>query len=46
LGKADLGVVIRDWQGNAIASLSEQAFLPFSSDIVKALVAIRAISFA
>ena len=41
-----MGVVIRDWQGNAIASLSEQALLPFSSDIVKALAATRAISFA
>lgn len=46
LGKAGLGVVIRNWQGNVVASLSEQAPLPFSPDIVEAMAAARAISFA
>ena len=44
--KAGLGVVIWNSQGQAIASLSEQKFLPFSSDIVEALAAARALSFA
>nr|POE83415.1 hypothetical protein CFP56_49819 [Quercus suber] len=45
IGKAGLGVIIRDSKGQAIASLSEQANLPFSPDIVEAMVAARAISF-
>ena len=46
LGKAGLGVVIHDSQGNMIASLSEQAPLPFSSDIVEAMAASWALAFA
>ena len=46
LGKAGLGVVIRNWQGNVMASFSEQAPRPFSPDIVEAMAAARAISFA
>ena len=46
MGKAGLGVVIRDCRGQALASLSEQASLPFSLEIVEAMAAARAISFA
>ena len=46
MGKAGLGVVIRNCQGNVMASLSEQAPLPFSPDIVEAMAAARAISSA
>ena len=46
IGKASLGVVIRNSKGQALASLSEQANLPFSPDIIEALAAARAISFA
>ncbi|KAK9989426.1 hypothetical protein SO802_029665 [Lithocarpus litseifolius] len=46
LGKAGLGVVVQNWEGNVMASLSEQAPLPFSPDIVEAMAAARAISFA
>ncbi|XP_075655191.1 uncharacterized protein LOC142625412 [Castanea sativa] len=45
LGKAGLGVVIHDCQGKAIASLSEQAPLPFSPVIVEAMAAARVMSF-
>ena len=46
MGKAGLGVVVHDSQGNAIALLPEQAPLPFSLDIVEAMVATRAMAFA
>ncbi|KAK9984201.1 hypothetical protein SO802_033726 [Lithocarpus litseifolius] len=46
LGKAGLGVVVHDSQGSVIASLSEQAPLPFSTDIVEAMAAARALVFA
>ena len=46
MGKAGLGVVIRNSRGQALASLSEQTILPFSPDITEALAAARAISFA
>ena len=46
LGKAGLGVVVPDSHGKAIASLSEQAPLPFSPVIVEAMAAARAITFA
>ncbi|XP_065638616.1 uncharacterized protein LOC136071366 [Quercus suber] len=46
INKAGLGVVIRNDHGQVIASLSEQIQLPFSSDLVEALAAARAISFA
>ena len=46
MGKAGLGVVIRNCQGNVMASLSEQAPLPFSPDIVETMAAARAISSA
>ena len=46
MGKAGLGVVIRNNRGQALASLSKQASLPFSLDITEAMVAARAISFA
>ena len=46
LVKASLGVVVHDSNGKAIASLSEQAPLPFSSVIVEARATARAITFA
>lgn len=47
IGKASLGVVIRNSHGQAIASSSEHAPLPYSSDIVEAMAATaRATSFA
>ena len=39
-------MVVHDSQGSVIASLSEQAPLPFSSDIVEAMAAARALVFA
>ena len=41
-----MGVVIQDWRGRVVASLSKQAPLPFSPDIVEAMAATRVISFA
>lgn len=38
--------MIRDSRGQTLASLSEQVSLPFSPDIVEAMAAVRAISFA
>ena len=46
LGKVGLGVVVHDSQGNAIASLSEWAPLPFSLNIVEAMAVARAMAFA
>ncbi|XP_075645797.1 uncharacterized protein LOC142616950 [Castanea sativa] len=46
LGKVGFGVVVHDCQGKAIASLLEQALLPFSLVIVEAMAAARAMSFA
>lgn len=46
MGKAGLGVVIRGSRGQALASLFEQASLPFSPEIVEAMAIARAISFA
>ena len=46
LGKAGLGVAVRDCSGSVVASLSEQVPLPFSSDIVEAMTSARAILFA
>ena len=46
MGKASLGVVIQDSRGQALASLSEQASLPFSPEIVEAMATTRAIYFA
>ena len=46
MGKVGLGVIIRDSRGQALASLSEQASLRFSPEIVEAMAAARAISFA
>ena len=46
VGKVGLGVVIRDNQGQTLASQSEQISLPFFSDMVEALATARAISFA
>ena len=39
-------LIICNDHGQAIASLSEQIRLPFSSNLVEALAAVRAISFA
>ena len=44
--KAGLGIVIRNSHGQPIASLSELVNLPYSSDMVEALAAARAIHFA
>nr|XP_023911306.1 uncharacterized protein LOC112022914 [Quercus suber] len=44
--RAGLGVVVRNSHGNAIASLSEQALLPFAPVIVEAMAAARAMIFA
>ncbi|XP_075658761.1 uncharacterized protein LOC142628577 [Castanea sativa] len=44
--QAGLGVVIRNHQGQVIASLSENVVLPPSIEDVEALVAVRAVSFA
>ena len=46
IGKAGLGVVIRNGHGQVLASLSEQIHLPFSLDMVEAMAAARATSFA
>ena len=46
MGKAGLGMVVHDCHGSAIASLSEQALLPFSPVIVEAMVAARVMTFA
>ena len=46
LGKVGLGVVVRDSHGNAIASLSEQAPLPFAPVIVEAMATTKAMTFA
>ena len=46
MGKAGLGVIIRDNRGQALASLSKQASLSFSPKIVEAMAAAKAISFA
>ena len=46
MGKAGLRVVIRNNRGQALASLLEQASLPFSPDITEAMAATRVISFA
>ncbi|XP_050290257.1 uncharacterized protein LOC126728490 [Quercus robur] len=46
INKAGLGVVIRNENGQVLASLLEQIQLPFSSDLVEAIAAARAIMFA
>ena len=46
INKAGLGVIIRDNQGQVLASLSEQVQLPCSSDLVEAIAAARAIALA
>ena len=46
LGKAGLGVVIRDCNGRAVATLLEHAPLPFAPEIVEAMAATRAIGSA
>ena len=43
---AGIGVVIRDWEGQIIATLSQKVWYPGSVDLVEALAACRAISFA
>nr|POF21602.1 hypothetical protein CFP56_24727 [Quercus suber] len=42
--KAGIGVIVYDSTGQAIASLSEQASLPFSLEIVESMAAARALS--
>jgi len=46
IGRAGIDAVICDNHGQVIASLSEQVNLPFSSDMVEAQAAARAMSFA
>ncbi|XP_050249116.1 uncharacterized protein LOC126696411 [Quercus robur] len=43
--KAGIGVIVRDSNGQAIATLSEQASIPFSPEIAEAMAAARALSF-
>ena len=43
---AGIGVVIRDWEGQIIAALSQKVRFPGFVDLVEALAACRAISFA
>ena len=43
--KAGIGVIVRDSNSKAIATLSEQACLPFSPEIAEAMAAARAVSF-
>ena len=43
--KARIKVIVRDSNGQAIASLSEQTSLPFSLEIAEAMAATRALSF-
>ncbi|XP_030958848.1 uncharacterized protein LOC115980769 [Quercus lobata] len=43
--KVGIGMIVRDSNGQAIASLSEQTSLPFSPEIAEAMAATRAISF-
>ena len=45
-GSAAIGVVIRDWEGQVIAALSEKVRHPGSVDLVEALATRQAISFA
>nr|POE86690.1 hypothetical protein CFP56_46901 [Quercus suber] len=42
---AGIGVIVRDSNGQAIASLSEQPSLPFSPEIAEAMATARALSF-
>ena len=46
MGKVGFGVVIWNNKGQALASLSKQASLPFSPNITEAMATARAISFA
>ena len=46
INKAGLGIVIRDGSGQELAFLSEQIQLPYSSNLVEAMAAARAIYFA
>ena len=43
--KAGIGVIVRDSNGQAIATLSEQASIPFSPEIAEVMAAARALSF-
>ena len=43
---AGIGVVIRDWEGQIITALSQKVWYPGSVDLIEALAACRAISFA
>ena len=44
--EAGVGVIVRDSQGKVIASMAEKIKLPSSSDEVKAVAAVRAITLA
>lgn len=44
--ESGLRIVIRNHQGQILASLSEKVKLPSSIDDVKAMVAVKAVSFA
>ena len=46
INKVSLGVVIRNENGQVLASLSKQIQLPFSSDLVEAIAVAQAITFA
>ena len=46
LGEASIGVVIRDYKGMVLASMSERIILPPSVANLEALVVVRALNFA
>lgn len=46
LGEASIGVVIRDYKGMVLASMSERIILPPSDANLEALAVVRALNFA
>ena len=46
LGRASIGVVVRDYRGDAMAALSQKIALPQSIALAEAQAAHRAVPFA